>query len=537
MTVSLPRTMKSLISLSTPSVLEVELNDVDVDRMMTHVLELGVKKGRRAASRTVTTNYDEYLSTLHGSDLVSGFDGEDGLEVLDGWIRASILKMERAGLKRDVSQMGYLRPVTIAAYRSGLPKSTSRHRRADTLTYRSMERHLESKGIEGSHRVIRELFIETFGSGVDLQEFPSTNPTYDGHTEIDIETFLALAFLEQFTGNEKLSREAKTLDPPVPEAIDPLGKDLTEYLSLYGPQAPVAEAISHVSTIISLRLFQLPLISARALDSAYNGSWLDAHKGQEIFCDFVGQRGTPSDDLSRLCVLRDLELLRTFFGQRLLLRSLGDAAQIIPTKPELGASAEEVLKGLAALRDNGEINMALAMKLTDIDNAVEPSDEDTKNFIAEIQESELPAWEKLSSVLVEGLRKRGLENQVKWFWSTGGITKPYGVLAGTLSSRTTWRYAPSDEALTALLMMCFIESDGNRTSKRLPIREVIRRLRERFGLLIDEPPVDFDSADARAACSQNLNAFTDRLQLLGCFEGLSDDFSAQFVTRPRAAVQ
>ncbi len=45
MTVSLPRTMKSLISLSTPSVLEVELNDVDVDRMMTHVLELGVKKG------------------------------------------------------------------------------------------------------------------------------------------------------------------------------------------------------------------------------------------------------------------------------------------------------------------------------------------------------------------------------------------------------------------------------------------------------------------------------------------------------------
>ena len=60
---------------------------------------------------------------------------------------------------------------------------------------------------------------------------------------------------------------------------------------------------------------------------------------------------------------------------------------------------------------------------------------------------------------------------------------------------------------------------------------------ERFGILIDRPPADFDSADARAGAAENLSAFTQRLKLLGCFEGLSDDFSAQFVTRPRVAVR
>ena len=145
----------------------------------------------------------------------------------------------------------------------------------------------------------------------------------------------------------------------------------------------------------------------------------------------------------------------------------------------------------------------------------------------------LAALDRLTAVLVEGLRKRGLENQVKWFWSTGGITKTYGVLAGTQRVRSTWRYAPTDECLTTLLSMCFVESDGQRTAARLRMDELLDRFETRFGILIARPPADLDSADARAGAAQNLAAFTRQLKLLGCFQGLSDDFSAQFVTRPR----
>ena len=41
-----------------------------------------------------------------------------------------------------------------------------------------------------------------------------------------------------------------------------------------------------------------------------------------------------------------------------------------------------------------------------------------------------------------------------------------------------------------------------------------------------------DTAENRAAASANLEAFKYRLQLLGAFDGLSDDFSAQRVRNP-----
>jgi hypothetical protein len=130
-----------------------------------------------------------------------------------------------------------------------------------------------------------------------------------------------------------------------------------------------------------------------------------------------------------------------------------------------------------------------------------------------------------------------VSNQVQWFHSTGGIAKNYGFLNGTLRGRSTWRYAPSDETLTTLLMMCFVQDDGKRTARRLPIQELLLRLEKRFGILIDRPPAVFDSADSRAGAAENQLAFAQRLKLLGCFESLSDDFSAQFVRQPREAVR
>jgi hypothetical protein len=183
------------------------------------------------------------------------------------------------------------------------------------------------------------------------------------------------------------------------------------------------------------------------------------------------------------------------------------------------------------------MQMALQMQVSAIEAALAPEDEG-RAFIAEIRASEgLTAADRLTAVLVEGLRKSGLKNQVKWFHSAGGIMKTYGVLKGDLRFRGTWRYSLSDEGLVALLCMVFVDGSGQRTTTRLPIREVLTRLERRFGILIASPPVELDSADARAGAAANLSAFTQRLKLLGCFEGLSDDFSAQFVTRPREGVK
>lgn len=522
-------------SLITDNVLSVELNDTDVDSMLTKILERAVKRGRVSGSRVDTKDYVGYLGKLQRSPHLKGADGERGLEVLDGWIRSSVLVQQTAGLRRDTVQMGYLRPQTIAAYRSGLPKTASRNRKADSLAYWAMARVLKQRGDQNQSAVIQHLFLKTFGRGVDLGPFPSTNPAFDGCSEIDIDTLLALRFIEQFEGNEAPQKDPEPLDPPVPAAVDPLGRDLVAFLTLYGPHLPVAEAYTHLSALLSLRLFQLPLVTAQAARMLLqSGSASDTNANPcRHYCDFVRTRGHASDELSRMSVQRDLEVLRTFFGDRLLLRSLNDAVELLPHRPDLGTSAEARLKAVVSMKGDPAMQMALQMQIQDIKRALDPQDEG-RRFIAEQQAAEgLTAADQLTAILVEGLRKRGLENQVKWFWSAGGIKKSYGLLTGSLKSRASWRYAMSDEALVAFLCMVFVDPSGQRTTTRLPIREVLSRLEARFGILIAAPPTDLDSADARAGAAANLTAFTQRMKLLGCFEGLSDDFNAQFVTRPR----
>ncbi len=173
---SIPRTLKDLNSLQTPVALPVELNDVDVDRMLTRILEMAVKRGRTAGSNTDVRAYTSYLEALHQHPRLSGFEGERGRDVLDGWVRSSILIEERSGLKRDKVVMGYLRPLTIASYRSGLPKSSSRNRGADDLLYQTVSHLIEARGSTNPTKEIDELFRTTFGAGVDVGVAPWAKP-------------------------------------------------------------------------------------------------------------------------------------------------------------------------------------------------------------------------------------------------------------------------------------------------------------------------------------------------------------------------
>lgn len=531
---------KAYNSLLTPEVIDVELNDVDVDRMMTHILELGVKQGRRGSSRTVTTDYETYLDKLASDPTVQGFTGAEGRRVLDGWIRASVLRFERGGQRRAFAQMGYIRPLTIAAYRSGLPKIPGRNRRADILAFRSMVHVLGERGAPNPRREVHELVLKTFGRNVALGAFPYTEPRFDGTDPVDIETLLALRFLEGFAPATKHTdvcpEEGPPFDPPVPQAVQPLGRDLVDFLALFGPALPVAEAYGHLASLVGLRLFQLPLLTAVRLRNllAKEGA-SESTASLEIYCDFTRRRGSASDELARASVQGHLELMASFFGDRLLFRSVSRAAELDPQLRHHNDSAEHRLGMLAGAVDNERIQIALGMQLQQIRD--EMSGEEGLEFIDNLSHSSLSAGEQLQAVLVEGLRKRGLENQVKWFWSTGGVNKQYGLVAGSLKSRSSWRYAPSDELLTTLLCMCFVEGEGKRTATRLTIRQVLERLHDRFGIVVDRPPRALDTADARSGSSENLTAFTRQLQLLGCFEGLSDDFDAQFVTRPREAIR
>jgi len=106
------------------------------------------------------------------------------------------------------------------------------------------------------------------------------------------------------------------------------------------------------------------------------------------------------------------------------------------------------------------------------------------------------------------------------------------LLAGTVKARSTWCYSPSDALVKALLLGCFIDEAGNFAEDQIRLSDLLVRLEQRFGILVSRPPREFNWPSYIRAAAFNQKVFVRRLRLLGCYEGLSDDPTYQYVTRP-----
>jgi len=201
---------------------------------------------------------------------------------------------------------------------------------------------------------------------------------------------------------------------------------------------------------------------------------------------------------------------------------------------------------LIELRDSPDFEGAGRLKLQQFRDGLETaSDDESEGWTGLIEKWEADGFTS-SGILTQILRtayipgSRAPAEQFQWFWTSGGLlnTPPhraYSLLAGTVGHKSTWRYAPTDSLLMSLLLACFIdgEEEYQYVVPDLSLVDLIRRLEERFGILVDRPPDEFTNADNQRIANQNKQAFVRKLQLLGCFEGLSDDPEYQLVTRPR----
>jgi hypothetical protein len=193
----------------------------------------------------------------------------------------------------------------------------------------------------------------------------------------------------------------------------------------------------------------------------------------------------------------------------------------------------EKIAQLVNARNSGPVVAHLEYILSLIQNEnVQTDDEDTASFLKTMAADARPIPDRVADVLVEALKKRGYENAFKWFWSTGGLQTDVGILTGTKGVKSSWTYAPSDTLLASLLSVAFARPGGGPAQAELTIEAVLAQFERRFGLLVNRPPAALATAENRAAAAKNFETFKYRLQLLGVFDGLSDDLGAQRVRNP-----
>ncbi|QKV78061.1 hypothetical protein [Amycolatopsis sp. Hca4] len=543
MTIELPKTVKTYLY---PPLTMFTTADTDVDRVLPHLFEACVKGGRPTRILTNERDYPGYRDRLLSSEYMVGFESPNASALVDGWLRSCIIDMGTVGKSHSEEQMLSVAPITLAAYRAGVPRTRSRHRFIDDVTYQLLRAEVARKSTNNPDGELRRIIEDNLGHGLRIGPAPKWEPELAEPDKLDISALLEFRFLEGFEMGDVrgFKPESQVLNSPLPGVTDKLGKMLLAHLCVYSGRLPTAALMSTFAGLLALGLFTLSLrINAAGQELLRTGkapadmTEADPDSPLELYCDFTGGIDDESDKISRQCVERDLNQIRLVFRDRMTFMIVDKAVERMSDELERHKALHgpEKLIQLADLRTHREVAYFATSQLYDIKstNAQDNENltEDEAGFLDKVQRSHKSELDKLLDVLEFVNHDKATRNTVSWFYSVGGLRKQYGILTGASQSRRSWRYAPSDELLQILLLAVFVR---NQQSYRptMPLRQLLDELRHRFGILIDRPPAFLDGAEARAAAAANLAAFKRRLQLLGCFDSLSDDFSEQIVRHP-----
>jgi len=565
---TLPTELNEFKSLQTPVIFPMEFQVIDIERTLTPILERAVRSGRLSRSKTSKDPdaYADYLDQLNKADKISGLEHDPGrrLAVINGWIRSSVVVFNRKGDKKNREGMDYVRPLTLGIYRSGLPINHATSRKIDQWVYRVALDELQKRGVDSPTRALTKLFIDALGEGISFGSPILDNPKYEGAQEIDINAMLAMSFLQGFPEPVRGGEQPEVVEVSKvrniegilfePEAFRPIGQDVVNLLQLYGGTLSAIEVTDHLAALVALRLFQAQLRVARVLRATIEKQSMEvvgrlrSTNPVEIYSDFTNGKDPHSEDLAKRCVQRDLNYCQFLYQDRFLVQALLWAVPLL-TERGIDFSAMTMFEKVKYLIDTrNEQDFQMAMRLIverfrgTIGSEDNPSKDEWKAILEDLENvQKLDPEEVLSNLMQQAQRSNsGLGQQYMWFYSTGGMRtsnlhRGFAILAGTQGHKSTWKYAMTDSVLTSIILLCFVEGNGSRTSKTLRLEVLLQRMKDRFGILVAEPPSNMQSYENFQAASSNKRAFISKLQLLGCYEGLSDDFSSQRVRRPREA--
>jgi len=189
------------------------LLDTDTDRVLPQLFEMCVKGGRSSRSRTDANDFAGYRDAMLDGGFVRGFSTDRDLALLDGWLRSCVVDMGRSGRGKTGEQMLAVAPLTLAAYRAGLPKERTRHRGVDDVVYSLLLTELERRGADtggstSARAQLRELVTRTVGRGLTIGPEPRWEPRLTDPERLDIGALLEFRFVEGFA-----MADAREIDP------------------------------------------------------------------------------------------------------------------------------------------------------------------------------------------------------------------------------------------------------------------------------------------------------------------------------------
>jgi len=559
MRIKLPKELKGV---SFPRVTVLELNGFDVDLLLPSFFYRVLGEGRGRARRVNdATDIARYVRRLADHEAVEGFDDPRGHDLLDRLARTALIVTGGMGRGKQGEQILAVRPYSLLAHKTGLPSESTRQRNVDRFLYECLRERC------GGELALRRFVEQVFGRGVKINPLPALGGRYDGVTPLDTLTRLSVAFLDGFSETPVGRELARVRSEACPSLMNALGWDLQHYLFAYHERMPVQSLTYHLQGLINFELFVYTLklvhaVNALVRDPSVLPPAMQAQLAPsppEVYVDFTADPGHLSQRMAAACVRRDLEAYGQFATSVLKLRLLDRYAERLGKRSPLPEgmeavvearerSAPEYLQALVQMAGDprlapyldalAEMDEEAIRRANGADDSGEDGETTGQEWLAELKPTHLAPYERVLAIVVRG-QEKALESFGRWYRDTGGLSKPHGLLAGTLKGRRAWRYQPSNDLLAIWVQLAALQPTVDEAAsagpRPVPLREFLAYLERRFGILVDRPPAPFAGAEAVAAARDNLRAMLRRLRQMGVFRDLSDDFTVQALQPPYAA--
>lgn len=553
-------TLKRLAVTRNNDILPLLMNDVDMDKVFTLLMERCVRRGTVSIGRDkrefeVDQDYNletRLIPSLSTSEDFRNFDSDAAREAMLNWVKASIFNYTTVGKTKKGEQIDTMKLLSIASYRAALPKKDNRSsaRSVDEAIYQALFRYVGSlPGCEKpGHEIHRRVTNTSLAQGVDFDEngWPWPEPKYNNAEDVDINTLLQLRIIEKFKPtkfDDRPTRKRETTAEPLGiDLMRDIARDFFAIIEHFGNKSS-SELLIMLRSIFALHLYRLPIRLSRNLNGIVGNTQIE---DSLMFFDFTQQKNSASVNLSKNSVADDLAIASTLIHKKIY---IGTILDFIKQKPALLAEYVNVSREnrLSFLK---EVALSDAMErhayglIQDLIETVESnSDEAEKSeFLFHIDKASSPTnFEQLVKIVLLEVQDPGLEALKKWLKAVAGVKNtPWSdvvsVVSGQQKSPDLWHYGMSDAVLNTLLELCFIDENGHKKIKKeLSLQDVFDTFRNRWGIVINTSLPQYDSAEFDQAASDNTLAFKSRIKQMGWFAALSDDENAQYISKPEGA--
>ncbi|MDE6339179.1 MAG: hypothetical protein K2K97_05260 [Muribaculaceae bacterium] len=511
---------KKNIVFRNPSITALDAKMVPLDHVLTNLFQLiaangaTIKLGKIKGKHTVDS-LKGYMVALERQGLISGVS--ENMEAVEDWIRANLVSMVYRGnvVKEKVSS---LRPMHLMSYRI--------QNRAINRDYNASDQIFMM--LKESPEVLKGLY-SYMSKGWDKD----TNRIIESN-QLDVDTVGILLLSKNISEKKTAKSEIDDTKPLLKHQTEIFNDDVRRLL-VYQDLLPRTVFMEYLRILIGfhLSLYEMKLISL--LPKMREQGTTQIADDWSMVIDMTEDLDSGVSAYAVADMERLINMLNRYFKATFEINVIQNRLK----NKNVDASVEACLHFLKYDLDRSD-----SWYERDIDDIINEvgNDEETVSAIKEMLQffDDDDYFGKYIHLLEN--TSGGSNYQYKYHLQcldklTMKNSESMLTASGVRSRRHPRRGAMGSKLLETIVQLLVLKEDGKGayTSNSLSIEELAKKIRQRYGLIIngiDEPRFVNADVQAHAAFKENMDAFRNKLRQIGFYSDLSDACILQKI-RPR----